>query len=162
MSREESTSVANADEDSGTTASDTDHESENSTQSPLPKDLIFSLLSVERRRRVITYLDTNEGETTVGELAEEIAALENDTEIRLLSSQQRKRVYVGLYQCHLPKLDDADVIEFNQSRGTVTRRANADQLAPYLALDPMVAAEAGSDQADEQATLRERLVENSL
>lgn len=132
-----------------------------SAMTPLPKDVIFGLLSVERRRRVIAYLDDNEGETTVGELAEEIAAIENNTEVRLLSSQQRKRVYVGLYQCHLPKLDDADVIEFDNARGTVTRRPNAAQLVPYLAIDPMATISDDAAESGENIVLREKLLEHT-
>jgi len=37
-----------------------------------------------------------------------VAAAEMDTARHDLSSQQRKRVYVVLYQTHVPKLDEAD------------------------------------------------------
>jgi hypothetical protein len=126
-------------------------------QTQLPKDVIFGLLSAERRRHVLQYLADNDGYTTLSDLAEYIAAKENDTEIRLLTSQQRKRVYVGLYQCHLPKLDDSDVIDFDQSRGTVQRRPNADLLCPYLDIDPRATAGDSPEQSDENATLREKL-----
>jgi len=36
-----------------------------------------------------------------------------------LTSRERKRVYVGLYQCHLPKMDGVGVIEFDKNRGTI-------------------------------------------
>jgi hypothetical protein len=121
-------------------------ESDPTTQSPtddsvdqptgLPKDVLFGLLSARRRRRVLEYMRAHGGETTLSDLADHIAAQENDTEIRLLTSQQRKRVYVALYQCHLPKMDDANVIEFDQARGTVRLRPEAQELAPYLELDP--------------------------
>lgn len=98
----------------------------------LPLDTVFELLRNDRRRRVLEYLDENEGEATLSELAERIAAIENDTTEEALSSQQRKRVYVGLYQCHLPKMDGAGVIEFDENRGDVERLPAADQLHPYL------------------------------
>lgn len=103
--------------------------------SPLPKDRIFGLLSVARRRDVLTYVDENGGETTLSEVAEYIAAKENDIAVSQLTSTQRKRVYIGLYHCHLPKLDDANVIEYNQARGTIELRAEADQLFPHLSLE---------------------------
>lgn len=127
----------------------------------LPKDVVFGLLSAKRRRRVLQFMAENGDETTLSDLADHIAALENDTEIRLLDSQQRKRVYVALYQCHLPKMDDADVIDFNHSRGTVERRAEADQLYAYLEIDQMAAygddTRTESADADEASGVRETL-----
>lgn len=105
-------------------------------QDRLPKDVIFGLLSNERRRRVLTYLEETEGNATLSDIAEEIASIENDKPIAALSSGERKRVYVCLYQCHLRKMDDANVIEYDQSRGTVELRPEANQLLMYLDVDP--------------------------
>ncbi len=155
------TSATTADEDSTPAASEADRASPRQCEDPseLSKDIIFGLLSVKRRRRVLNYLTDTNGHTTLSDLAEYIAAQEHDTEIRLLDSQQRKRVYVALYQCHLPKLDDADVIEFDRSRGTIERRPTADQLYPYLALDPPATTENDAAQSDERTALRETLTE---
>jgi hypothetical protein len=103
----------------------------------LSLDVIFELLRVSRRREVLWYLQDNEGTARLDELAEYIAAKENDIEIHELTSSQRKRVYIGLYQCHLPKMDDSDVIDYDQARGTIELRQTAQQLYPYLALDPL-------------------------
>jgi DNA-binding transcriptional ArsR family regulator len=110
---------------------DEDHE-ESDVEQSLPLDQVFEILKNSRRRETLHYLDENGGEASLSELAEHIAALENDTTVAAISSSQRKRVYVGLYQCHLPKMDDMDIIDFDQNRGTVVRSANADQLDPYL------------------------------
>ncbi len=123
----------------------------------LPKDVIFGLLSAHRRRRVLEYLAEYGDQTTLSDLADHIAALENDTEARLLSSQERKRVYVALYQCHLPKMDDADVIDFDQSRGTVERRPTANQLYFYLGLDPTATSGDDAPQSDREAGIRAKL-----
>lgn len=119
-------------ESSGNEEGRTDRESVDDSSDPLPLDIVFGLLSTERRRRVLHYLRDETESTTLGTLAEHIAALENDKPERALTSTERKRVYVALYQCHLPKLDDANVIDFEQSRGTVERGVNADQLDRYL------------------------------
>ena len=121
-------------------------------QSTLPSDLIFGLLSVERRRRILTYLDENGGETTLSDVAEHIAAEENGLEVGQLSSDQRKRVYVGLYQCHLPKLDDADVVDYDRARGTIELRDEADQLFPHLYLDSPAAERDDSPEESEPST----------
>lgn len=101
----------------------------------LSKDIIFELLKNRRRREVLSYLLETEETVTLGELAEQIAAWENDTEINALSSDQRKRVYVALYQTHLPKMDDAGIIDYDQDRGLITLSDNADLLMMYLDSD---------------------------
>ncbi len=98
----------------------------------LPLDQVFEILKNSRRRETLQYLHRNDGKTTLSEVAEHIAAIENDTTVQAISSTQRKRVYVGLYQCHLPKMDDTDVVDFDQNRGTIELGPNADQLDQYL------------------------------
>lgn len=109
---------------------------EDADSSPLPKDVLFELLKNQRRRHVLRYLDEHEEVATLSDLAEHVAAIENDIPESHLTSQQRKRVYVALYQCHLPILARSDVVEFNQARGLIERTSRADQLMPYLQEDP--------------------------
>ncbi|MFA9427620.1 ArsR family transcriptional regulator [Natronorubrum sp. A-ect3] len=101
----------------------------------LSKDVIFELLKNRRRREVLAYLLEAEETVTLGELAEQIAAWENDTDVAALSSDQRKRVYVALYQTHLPKMDDAGIVEYDQDRGLISLADNADLLMMYLDTD---------------------------
>lgn len=98
----------------------------------LSLDLIFEVLKNRRRRDVIRYLEEQSERTSLSDLAEHVAALENDTTTQALTSSQRKRVYVGLYQCHLPKMDDTDVVDFDGNRGTIDLGDNAEQLYPFL------------------------------
>lgn len=109
-----------------------DTDTQESGVEPLPIDKVFEILKNNRRRQALRYLNENGGNTSLSELAEHIAALENDCSIRAISSSQRKRVYVGLYQCHLPKMDDMHIVDFEKNRGTVELAANASQLEPYL------------------------------
>ncbi|PCR89141.1 DUF7344 domain-containing protein [Natrinema ejinorense] len=101
----------------------------------LSKDVIFELLKNRRRREVLAYLLEADDTVTLGELAEQIAAWENDLEVNALSSDQRKRVYVALYQTHLPKMDDAGIVEYDQDRGLISLSDNADLLMMYLDTD---------------------------
>lgn len=98
----------------------------------LPLDKVFEILKNSRRRQTLAYLNENSGNATLSDLAEHIAAIENDVSVRALSSDQRKRVYVGLYQCHLPKMDDMRIIRFDKHRGTVELTALATQFDPYI------------------------------
>jgi hypothetical protein len=118
------------DTDIDAVAADEDIETESSTQ--LPLDHFFEILKNERRRTVLHYL-SDRGETvSLGELAEHVAAVENGTTVAQVTSNERKCVYVGLYQCHLPKMDDMDIVEFNQNRGRISLGPNAAQLYEYL------------------------------
>lgn len=110
-----------------------DKNEQGSTETSEPsKDVIFALLKNSRRRQVIRYI-SNAGRTvTTAELAEHIALIENDIDIAQLNSRQRKRVYVALYQTHLPKLDSEDIIQYDASRGRVTLTKNIESLQKYL------------------------------
>lgn len=111
----------------------------------LTRDQIFHLLQNERRRLALTYLMGRDDEVKMRDIAEQVAAWEHDTTLEALDSDQRQRVYIPLYQNHLPKLDDDGVIEYDQSRGTVSRTPLADQLDPYLTDDATAPAPAQAD-----------------
>lgn len=128
---------------------------EKETTGVLSLDDIFELLKNERRREVIRYLlNEPDGTATLSDLAEYIAAKENGIEIRQLSSDQRKRVYIGLYQCHLPKMDEKGVIDFENNRGTVELLSNVSQLQPYL--------ERINNQPDQQLPLFELSITGAM
>ena len=101
----------------------------------LPLDVVFDLLKNRRRRLVIKYLEEESSTTTLSDLAEHIAALENDKTEEALTSAERKRVYVCLYQSHLPKMDDAGIIDFDSDRGTVEVDDDVDHFAEYIDVD---------------------------
>jgi len=105
---------------------------DSTTAAGLSKDTLFEILKNRRRREALAYLKLNGGTAKLGEMAEYIAARENGVELGALSSSQRKRVYIGLYQCHLPKLATAGVVDFDKNRGDVALRPQASQLDGYL------------------------------
>lgn len=104
---------------------------ESSESSGLSLDKTYELLKNRRRRDVLAYLRAHDGEGSLSDIAEQIAAWENSIEVSQLSGAQRKRVYIGLYQGHLPKMDSAGVIDFDKNRGTVVLREEAKQIFPY-------------------------------
>lgn len=83
-------------------------------------DEMLELLKNERRRIVLKYLVNQEEQTVLGDLADHVTAVENDVDVQEITSNQRKRVYVSLYQFHLPKMNDMGVIEYKQKRGTIS------------------------------------------
>jgi hypothetical protein len=98
----------------------------------LSKDDTFHILQNERRRRVLQYLAGADGAVDMRDIAEQVAAWEHDTTVQQLTSDQRQRVYIALYQSHLPKLADFGLITYNRSRGVVERTPLADQITWYL------------------------------
>jgi DNA-binding transcriptional ArsR family regulator len=106
-----------------------------SSEEELPVDEIFHILQNERRRMVLEYLQEADDSVRMRDVAEQVAAWENETTVEELNSDQRQRVYIPLYQSHLPKLDKAGIIDYQQNRGIVERRPLARQLDYYLNAD---------------------------
>jgi DNA-binding transcriptional ArsR family regulator len=92
------------------------------------------MLSNQRRRCVLSYLDRNPEPVSLSDLAERIAAWENDVDTDDLDYKQRKRVYTSLHQTHLPKLDEAGIVDYDREEGTVSLAERAADLDIYLEL----------------------------
>jgi len=97
----------------------------------LSQDEVFEVLKSPRRRYALYYLRQEGGETELSELTEQVAAWENETTPAGLSTEQRKRVYISLYQTHLPKLDEAGVVEYDSDEGIVRLSDRASDLDIY-------------------------------
>ncbi|WP_449406475.1 DUF7344 domain-containing protein [Natronorubrum sulfidifaciens] len=94
---------------------------------------MFHLLQTNRRRDTIRYLlELDDESVRMRDIAEHVAALEHETTVRELTSAQRQRVYIPLYQSHLPKLDKKGVIEYNKSRGIVRSTDRLEIFRPHL------------------------------
>jgi hypothetical protein len=98
-------------------------------------DQLFEILKNQRRRRVLQYLIEVDEEITLDELAEEIAARETGKDVKQITSQERKRVYVGLYQCHLPKMHDYGAISYNKPRGRIETGEYTPLFERYLSVE---------------------------
>lgn len=103
-----------------------------STAIGLSQDQVFEVLKSPRRRYALYYLKQVGGKAELAEITEQVAAWENEITPSQLASDQRKRVYISLYQTHMPKLDDAGVVEYDQGRGVVELAENARELDVYL------------------------------
>ncbi|WP_199174946.1 DUF7344 domain-containing protein [Halegenticoccus soli] len=115
----------------------------------LSTDDLFHILQNQRRRRVLKYMQGREGPVDMRDVAEQVAAWEHDTTVEALTSDERQRVYIALYQSHLPKLDEKGILEYNQSRGLVERTPLAERFDPYLDLEPTVDVGADADAEPE-------------
>lgn len=94
-------------------------------------DQIFGMLRNQRRRQVLRTL-TETARIELDDLAEQIAAQELDKPRKQLTSQERKRLYVALYQAHLPKLADVGAITYDERQGLVEPGPAIDSFTSHL------------------------------
>lgn len=90
---------------------------------------IFKLLSHRHRRATIQYLATQVGTTPVADVADQIALLENNH-----TDDHYARICVTLVHNHLPKLNEAGVVEYDQDQGAVELNDQATDARSYLDL----------------------------
>ena len=83
----------------------------------LSRDEVYDILSNARRRFVIYFLRDRREPVELSELSDRVAAWENDVPVEELTDQQVKRVYVSLYQTHIPKLEDTGIVEYDSDSG---------------------------------------------
>lgn len=103
----------------------------------LEREAIFEVLSNARRRCIVHYLKQHEGRRVeLRELVDYVAAWEDDTTIRKLDSDKRKSVYAAIRQTHLPKLQDAGIIEYEHMRGEVELTDHIQEVQLYLEYVP--------------------------
>lgn len=97
---------------------------------------LFEVLSNERRRCALYYLQQRQGTVGLGEVVDYVTAWQYDQPISELDSSDRMCVYSALHQAHLPKLDDAGFIEYDSESGEIRVREEAEYARLYLEYDP--------------------------
>ncbi|WP_276270689.1 DUF7344 domain-containing protein [Haloarcula litorea] len=102
------------------------------SEETLSRDETFEMLSNRRRRYALHCLQDTAEPVTLSDLAEQVAAWENDSTVAELSASERKTVYTSLQQFHLPKMDDTGVVEFDDRAGEVALTDAAADLDIYL------------------------------
>lgn len=94
-------------------------------------DRVFDAIRHHRRRRTLRILEAEGGEATLREIAERVADVEYDDP----DEADIKRVYVGLYQSHMPRLADAGYVVWAQGEGSVWLTEDAVVPLRYLDFD---------------------------
>jgi len=100
----------------------------------LSLDALHDLLAHHRRRHVLVCLNQH-GKLPLADLADEVAAREDDEPITRISEDAVLRVYSSLWHAHIPKLAESNVVEYDQDQDIVALGANADQLQHLLSID---------------------------
>ncbi|UHQ98688.1 hypothetical protein HYG81_22230 (plasmid) [Natrinema zhouii] len=95
-------------------------------------DVVFDILANQCRRYVLRCLQKFEDRMALTDVADEIARWGNETNHMDISEVEVERVATSLYHVHIPKLTDADVVEYDQEQNVVALSKNAEQLEPFL------------------------------
>ena len=101
-------------------------------ETDLSFETVIEVARNERRRLTLAAIVDADGRLSYGDIAERVAAAEYDTTVENLTSQQRKRVYVSLYQTHLPELEAADVIRLGEQNGRIEPTRHASNVLDVL------------------------------
>lgn len=106
----------------------------NSSGKGLSRNEVFDLLSNHRRRYALHAVKQADGQSEIADLAEQVAAWENSKDQSEVTSSERHRVYTSMQQTHLPAMDRAGVIDYDN--GTVTLTDQAESLEVYMDVVP--------------------------
>lgn len=82
-------------------------------------DTYFAILSDQRRRRIIDCLREYRNPMALSDLADEVAVREYDTRITEIPAEKVKQIYTSLYHVHVPKMEDAGLVEYDQDTDLV-------------------------------------------
>lgn len=93
---------------------------------------VYYILNSERRRECLKILYERGESMTTSELSEEIAMSVFDIDSARPGSKERKRVYVGLYQTHLEKLDKSGLVDWDEDANVVT--PNLDEIGVVVSM----------------------------
>ncbi len=85
---------------------------------PPDEDTLLELLSNGRRRYALRCLSEHVT-MTLADVAEEVAVWERDTTIDNISPEEVKEIYTALYHVHVPKMESANVVTYDQDNDLV-------------------------------------------
>lgn len=103
------------------------------------REEVFDILSNQRRRHTLHYLRQQEAEepsVDLRELSEHVSAWENGVSPDEITHRERKTVYTALRQTHLPKMDQAGVVEYDPNRGSIEPTEEFQEVEVYLDVVP--------------------------
>lgn len=101
------------------------------SEETLSPSQVHNLLAEKPRRYVLYALYQFTNPIALSDIAGQIVKWEVSVpEDELLD--KRSNIYTSLYHIHIPKLEDADVVSYNQTEDRVKLDQNASRLRPYL------------------------------
>lgn len=100
-------------------------------------DVGFGLLAKQRRRIALSCLTDHSRAIALADLAEDVAARENEESITEIPKEEISRICTLLYHNHVPKLAAAGAVEYDRDRNSVriSEAAETAEFAHLLATD---------------------------
>ena len=90
-----------------------------SDETDIDLEELYGVLANRRRRLAIHELQRREEAVELGELSEQLAAWEEGKTPREVTAAERKAMYTALQQRHLPRMDRARLVRFDDRAATV-------------------------------------------
>jgi len=105
-----------------------------SVNQPLTRNEIYEILSNARRRYALHAIKNEDGITELSDVAEQVAAWENDKPVSEITSSERHLAYSSIQQNHIPKLEGTGVITHDS--GAIELTEEAQDLDVYVDVVP--------------------------
>lgn len=97
---------------------------------PISRETAYRLLSKSRRRHLLTLLFELE-EGSLETFGRKIAARETDEPLRDVPEQTYTQVVTALVHCHIPRLVDHGLVDYDRETRTVTLETAARERFPF-------------------------------
>lgn len=120
--------------DSPLTKSDEAIRGSQTSAETLTLDEVFDVLANQRRRHVLHSLRDRQLPVTLIDLAKDVATREQETLNGDVPPEEVSRVHLALYHSHIPKLADANIVDYSRERDAVTLSVETDRVESLLDL----------------------------
>jgi DNA-binding transcriptional ArsR family regulator len=93
---------------------------------------VYEMLGNRRRRYVLHRLKQEDSVVDMGDLSTRVAAWEKSIDPAEVSYDERKAVHTVLYQHHVPKLDEAGLVDYDSRSGEMALTEAGAEVDVYL------------------------------
>lgn len=108
---------------------------------------LFSIISAERRRMVIKYINRQGKTVGLPKLSRAIAAEENDCNPEEVTSDQMNNVRISMMQTHLEKMDEFGVVEYDPRSKETRPTEMTSRVSEYIKDGEVLLAEVNSSHS---------------
>ena len=95
-------------------------------------DELYHTLAHQRRRFVLFCLSMHDKSCTLADIASEVASQEQDIPITDIPSEEVERVHLSLYHVHVPKLAEANLVEYDRETGMIEATPRFEPLKQHV------------------------------